>query len=139
MRTMPIPRAGLAACPICHDELLIGEREVWCGAGHRFDRAREGYVNLLRPGKGRKAVIGDDADMVASRRRFLDRGHYRALSEGLRALTRELQDAEPVASFLDVGCGEGSFTRAMLDGLADARPAGDAEPASVALDQKSVV
>ena len=52
----PTP-SRLAACPHCHNPLVLGEREVWCANNHRFDRAREGFVNLLRPGRSRKAVI----------------------------------------------------------------------------------
>lgn len=109
----PTP-SRLAACPHCHNPLVLGEREVWCANNHRFDRAREGFVNLLRPGRSRKAVIGDDADMVTDRRRFLDRGHYRVLSDGLAALVADLAAAQPVGTLLDVGCGEGSFTAAMV-------------------------
>lgn len=103
----------IAACPHCQAPLVLGEREVWCAANHRFDRARGGFVNLLRPGRSRKAVIGDDADMVADRRRFLDRGHYAPLSQGLAALVADLDASESVTTLLDVGCGEGSFTAAM--------------------------
>ncbi|MEL4505282.1 putative RNA methyltransferase [Luteococcus sp. H138] len=113
----PVPAGGIAACPLCHAPLCVADRELWCGNGHRFDKAREGFVNLLRPGKARKAVIGDDADMVADRRRFLERGHYRVLSEGIAGLIRDLGAQRPVESLLDVGCGEGTFTTAMLDAL----------------------
>ncbi|MEL4357016.1 MULTISPECIES: putative RNA methyltransferase [unclassified Luteococcus] len=120
----PVPAAGIAACPVCRSPLGVAERELWCDNGHRFDKAREGFVNLLRPGKARKAVIGDDADMVASRRRFLDRGHYRALSHGLTELVRDLDADARISSLLDVGCGEGTFTAAMLAALpADDSPA----------------
>ncbi|SJN45856.1 putative RNA methyltransferase [Luteococcus japonicus] len=116
---MPASTGGIAACPICHGPLAVEARELWCDKGHRFDKAREGFVNLLRPGKSRKAVIGDDADMVADRRRFLDRGHYQVLSEGIAELVRDLDAERPVESLLDVGCGEGTFTAAMLGALAD--------------------
>lgn len=111
------PRDGLAACPQCRQPLELLPHEMACPNGHRFDRAKQGYVNLLRPGHGRKAVIGDDQEMVASRRRFLDRGHYATLANGLTKLVTELHESEPVGSLLDVGCGEGSFTRAMLEPL----------------------
>lgn len=127
----PVPTGGIAACPVCHQPLGVADRELWCGNGHRFDKAREGFVNLLRPGKSRKAVIGDDAQMVADRRRFLDRGHYRVLSEGIAELVRDLHQESPLQSLLDVGCGEGSFTAAMLDAL----PADDSpSPTRMAFD-----
>ncbi len=99
----------IAACPLCRTALFLAEREVWCANGHHYDRAREGYVNLLRPGKIRKLVSGDDREMVADRRSFLDCGHYRVLAEGLAGLIGELAPA----TLLDVGCGEGTFTRVM--------------------------
>ena len=62
---IPVPSGGIAACPVCRGPLGLADRELWCDNGHRFDRSREGFVNLLRVGHSRKAVIGDDADMVA--------------------------------------------------------------------------
>ncbi len=105
----PVPTGGIAACPVCHGALGIGPRELWCANGPRYDRAREGYVNLLRPGKIRKARSGDDQQMVADRRSFLDRGHYAALADGLADLIADLAPR----TLLDVGCGEGSFTVGM--------------------------
>lgn len=93
------------------------DRTLHCPNRHSFDRAREGFVNLLRPGKSRKAVIGDDAEMVASRRRFLERGHYDALTRGVGQLVADLDGSEPVAGLLDVGCGEGTFTASMVAAL----------------------
>lgn len=69
---------------------------------------------MLRPGKVRKARSGDDTQMVADRRSFLNRGHYRVLAGGLARLVTEMRgDAGPVRTLLDVGCGEGSFTLPM--------------------------
>ncbi len=113
----PTPHPMLA-CPLCREPVAVLERELVCTSNHHFDRAKEGFVNLLRPGRARKEVIGDDADMVAARRRFLDRGHYRCLSEGLAAL---VADVDPTERLLDVGCGEGTFTAAMAP--AGTRPA----------------
>lgn len=114
---LPQTPSPLACCPLCHEPLVVARTELWCGSGHHFDRAKQGFVNLLRPGHARKAVIGDDQEMVAARRRFLDRNHYQVLSDGLRELVTELHARESVGTLLDVGCGEGSFTAAMLDAL----------------------
>ncbi|MFR7670330.1 MAG: putative RNA methyltransferase [Collinsella sp.] len=35
-------------CPVCHEPLVDDERGAACAGGHRFDRAREGYLYLLR-------------------------------------------------------------------------------------------
>lgn len=101
----------MLACPLCREPVEVHPRELVCAGNHHFDRAKEGFANLLRPGRARKEVIGDDADMVASRRRFLDRGHYDCLVQGLGGLVDSL---DPHGRLLDVGCGEGTFTRAMV-------------------------
>lgn len=109
----------ILSCPVCHDALTVADRTARCPQRHSFDQAREGYFNLLSPRQSRRRDMGDDADMVHDRRAFLDRGHYAALSDGLRQWVGELAPG----TLLDVGCGEGSFTRAMLDPIAaeDAR------------------
>lgn len=89
--------------------MAIDGRTFGCDGGHRFDRAREGHVNLLRPGKVRRARSGDDREMVRARRAFLGAGHYRVLREGLATVAGALSPQ----AVLDVGCGEGSFTAAL--------------------------
>jgi 23S rRNA (guanine745-N1)-methyltransferase len=37
----------MLTCPICLAELANTDQGVVCPAGHRFDRARQGYLNLL--------------------------------------------------------------------------------------------
>ncbi|MEO5679108.1 MAG: methyltransferase domain-containing protein [Acidimicrobiales bacterium] len=83
-------------------------RTFGCGAGHRFDRARDGSVDLLQPGRPRRET-GDDADMVRARRALLERGRYDVLIEGLRAIAERLAPN----TVLDVGCGEGTITAAL--------------------------
>jgi len=83
-------------------------RTFGCSRGHRFDRARDGSVDLVRPGHPRRES-GDDADMVRARRAFLDGGRYAVLADGLRVIADRLAPA----TVLDVGCGEGTFTAAL--------------------------
>ena len=56
-------------CPICRAVLKREARSLVCGNRHSFDVAAKGYVNLLR---AFGASHGDNADMVAARRRFLE-------------------------------------------------------------------
>ncbi len=93
-------------CPICGDTLSEAEGgAARCCRGHSFDRAREGYYNLL---VSNSPSHGDNREMLLARRRFLDSGAYRPMAE---ALTQALlEEAEAGAAVLDMGCGEGYYT-----------------------------
>ena len=62
-------------CPLCKGPLLAVGRSLRCPAGHSFDQAAEGYVNLLPVNARRAKDPGDNKEMVAARRRFLQAGH----------------------------------------------------------------
>ena len=102
--------AAIAVCPVCGGELRAGDRTVRCAAGHAFDLARQGYVNLLT---GRTAGTADTAAMVAARAAFLDAGHYAGLARHLGGRAAALAPAGPV---LDAGAGTGHYLAAVLDG-----------------------
>lgn len=80
---------------------------VGCERGHRFDRARQGYIHL---GTGRKLPDGDTADMVAARVSFLEAGHYEPLRTAIAEAVPE--DARLI---VDVGAGPGYYLTAALD------------------------
>ncbi len=82
-------------------------RSLGCGAGHTYDIAREGYVNLLPAGRRRGRRPGDSDEMVDARRRFLASGAYEPLTDALVRLV----SAHAPRLVLDVGCGEGHHTR----------------------------
>ena len=96
----------ILSCPICGKTLVREEKRYACAAGHSFDIARQGYVNLL-VGKNAK-THGDNAQMIASRTRFLSAGYYAPLAEALyEAISRF---ALTGATLLDIGCGDGYYT-----------------------------
>lgn len=102
---------SLFCCPICGAELERGAGEYACPRGHRFDLAREGYVNLLPANRRRSKAPGDDRDMIRARTRFLEGGWYSPLRD---ALCRLLETLAPHArALLDAGCGEGYYTQAL--------------------------
>ncbi len=72
MRRTPAPvrREALALlrCPLCRHGLELLNGSVGCQEGHRFDIARQGYVNLV-------PAPGDTAAMVSAREAFLEAGH----------------------------------------------------------------
>ncbi len=85
-----------------------------CSAGHAFDRAAQGYVNLLaRPA----ASQGDSVAMLEARARFLAQGHFEPLARALVELAGER--VAPVGLFVEVGAGTGYYLARVLDGLAE--------------------
>ena len=57
-------------CPIDASPLMIDGLSLICENGHRFDVARQGYVNLLGPKDKRSKDPGDSKDMVSARAAF---------------------------------------------------------------------
>jgi hypothetical protein len=68
-------------CPVCHKPLTVGPTVANCAKSHTFDRAREGYFNLLLANQKGSNNPGDDRDSVTARREFLAEGHYNFLAE----------------------------------------------------------
>ena len=100
-------------CPHCTQPLEACESGLFCVNGHRFDRAREGYVNLLPVQHKRSKHPGDNAEMVRGRRALHQAQLYRPLAEALCDLVATCTD---VSTLLDIGCGEGYY-----DGMLSAR------------------
>ncbi len=100
-------------CPVCAEGLEMDERGAHCAQGHRFDRAREGYLNLLRSNKGGDSM-GDPKAQARSRRDFLNRGYYEVLRQELVRMVGERASAAPDGlTLLDICCGEGYYTSAL--------------------------
>lgn len=104
-------------CPVCGGALETGPAVWRCPAGHSFDVARQGYVNLLPVQQKHSRQPGDSPAQVRARRAFLAQGHYRPLAEAVADLAAE----EPTASLLDAGCGEGYYLEALGRRLPAAR------------------
>ena len=97
----------MLTCPVCAKTLTLHDKVAACENNHRFDIAREGYVNLLRSSKcGDK--IGDDKIAARSRRDYLNKGYYALLCDALVELF-----AEKSGNVLDICCGEGYYTAAL--------------------------
>ena len=94
-------------CPICSQDLTREETRCICPAGHSFDRARQGYFNLLVSSSPKGH--GDDAKMLLDRRAFLERGHYEPLVDAICECAEPLLSAG--ATVMDAGCGEGYYTQ----------------------------
>ena len=110
--------ADLLACPVCAARsepdvpLAPSGRSVRCAAGHTFDLARQGYVNLA----GRAAPQhADTAAMVAARERFLESGAYDPVADAVVGAAGGLPAG---ATVLEAGAGPGWYLGRLLAGLA---------------------
>jgi len=103
-------------CPVCGEKLDRLPKACVCPNGHSYDLAAEGYIHLLPPNKMHSKIPGDNKEMIASRRRFLESGAYRLFSDKLNELVCEYSPAKsPI--ILDAGCGEGYYTGRLCDDL----------------------
>ena len=94
-------------CPKCKGALTVTDGGVAkCPLGHSYDRAKEGYYNLLLSSAG--GVHGDNREMVQARRAFLDTGAYLPLARRVAELASE--HTPDGGLLLDCGCGEGFYT-----------------------------
>jgi 23S rRNA (guanine745-N1)-methyltransferase len=103
---MPLLRCTVRGCT---GELTMDGAHLRCPRGHAFDRAREGYWNLLQPQDRRSPRAGDRDAAVVARRRWLSRG----FASGLAAALSSRIDALALragARAIDLGCGEGTLT-----------------------------
>ncbi len=108
---------NLLRCPLCGGVMNKDGASLRCGAGHCLDIAKEGYVNLLPPGKGKNAKTGDEKDMLRARRAFLSGGYYGAISDTIGALLHRFLPVGD-AVLCDSGCGEGWHTLRFTQALA---------------------
>ncbi|MBA4503161.1 putative RNA methyltransferase [Marinobacterium marinum] len=97
-------------CPVCREPMRAVDKTLSCLNGHSFDRARQGYWNLLLAQKKRSKAPGDNAAMVQARQRFLEAGHYTPLCQAVGALLERYLPTRTAANLLDLGCGEGWYT-----------------------------
>lgn len=111
--TLGQPVLDALRCSVCGDRLAAAGRSLRCPAGHCFDIAKQGYVNLLHA----KVPSGtaDTAQMVAARVAFLGAGHYAPLAD---AVTRAASDAVAGPGLVvDAGAGTGYYLAAVLEAL----------------------
>ena len=104
-------------CPICQSALTAHENTVRCIYQHSFDRARQGYLNLLPVQHKKSRAPGDNSAMVQARRAFLSAGYYAPLAERFATLMQQRQPQR----WLDIGCGEGYYTAHIAQALPDSQ------------------
>ena len=98
-------------CPIDAAPLVMDELSLVCEHGHRFDVARQGYVNLLGPKDKRSKDPGDSKAMVSARAAFLNASFYQPLADACLDITQDYCStvADGRITLMDAGCGDGYY------------------------------
>jgi 23S rRNA (guanine745-N1)-methyltransferase len=113
---------SILLCPVCKESLQANEsnKSLSCENNHSFDRARQGYLNLLLAHKKKSKNPGDSQEMVIARQAFLNSDFYRPISDSLNQIIVDsaLKLEKPI-QVLDIGCGEGYYSQRMHHSLSD--------------------
>ncbi|MBC7765621.1 MAG: methyltransferase domain-containing protein [Hyphomonadaceae bacterium] len=101
---------SIIKCPVCGQPLEIQPNGCTCAKNHQYDKAKQGYCNLLLSNQRFSKQPGDSKEMVLSRKSFLSKGYYQPLADKLCASIAEYvgRKAQPY-HVLDAGCGEGYY------------------------------
>lgn len=101
--------ASAFACPICQEALDLVQQSLACPNLHSFDLAKFGYVNLAPQVKASKDY---DKENFQNRQLVLENGFYDHI---LNALSECLSPLAYPANILDIGCGEGYYSRSLQE------------------------
>ena len=106
-------------CPIDAASLVMNELSLVCEHGHRFDMARQGYVNLLGPKDKRSKDPGDSKEMVSARAAFLNADFYQPLADACLDITLDYCSTvvDGRITLVDAGCGDGYYLKHIQENL----------------------
>ena len=105
--------ASAFACPICRENLTLVESSLKCENRHSFDLAKFGYVNLAPQ---IKQSANYDKENFQNRQQILEAGFYQAILEAVSDLLSNSKNAKTI---LDIGCGEGFYSRKLQESHSD--------------------
>ncbi len=105
--------ASAFSCPICQENLTLVESSLKCSNRHSFDLAKFGYVNLAPQ---IKQSANYDKENFQNRQQILEAGFYQAI---LEAISELLASSETSTTVLDIGCGEGFYSRKLQESHSD--------------------
>ena len=101
--------ASAFACPICQEALDLVQQSLACPNRHSFDLSKFGYVNLAPQVKASKDY---NKENFQNRQLVLENGFYDHI---LNALSECLSPLAHPANILDIGCGEGYYSRSLQE------------------------
>ena len=105
--------ATVFSCPFCQENLALVETSLKCNNRHSFDLAKFGYVNLAPQ---IKQSANYDKENFQNRQQILEAGFYQAILEAVSDLLSNSKNAKTI---LDIGCGEGFYSRKLQENHPD--------------------
>lgn len=91
-------------CPICGNKLSLSGNSLICSENHNFDISKKGYVDFILNNRQQKNY---DLESFENRHLILERGMYDHIADKLIKLIEDLS----IKTTLDVGCGEGYYSK----------------------------
>lgn len=104
----------MLVCPLCKSPLTQESSRYLCPNQHSFDRSKTGVVQLNRFQSAK--AHGDNKELILARQRFLSTQTYAPIRQ---ALIEQLKRFD-FKSLVDLGCGEGYYTHAILQAFPEA-------------------
>ena len=92
-------------CPICKKTVEIQGNSLICGNKPCFDFSKHGYINLLLKSKPQ---MNYDKQSFENRNQVLEGGMYEGI---LEKIVQFILSTSSIKNILDVGCGEGFYSR----------------------------
>ena len=115
---------GLFHCPICVADMTLRDKSQFvCRAGHTFDLAKQGYVNLAPQAHTTKY----DKELFAARSHVMASEFFGPVVDFIAKAIQERLGDKNKLTVLDAGCGEGTHLMNVLGTL-------DGEPIGVGID-----
>jgi 23S rRNA (guanine745-N1)-methyltransferase len=99
-------------CPLGEASLALDDGGLVCTVGHRFDIARQGYVNLLA---GAAPAAADTAAMVEARARVQAAGYHQPITDALLATVADGLPDGVDGTVLELGAGTGAHLAQVLE------------------------
>lgn len=115
-----LDNSTILICPVCAEPLSQYNKSYGCLNNHSFDKAKQGYVNLLLANQKNSLQPGDNKEMVASRLAFLKQDYYLSISQALNTIIYKnisLSINNPYLNIADLGCGVGYYLSALKNYL----------------------
>ena len=94
-------------CPVCNEVMSEKKNLLLCVNNHSFDRAKQGYYNVLITNSSSEKIKGDSAEMLKARQKLFSNGYYEVVSDEINNTVRNYIKEHMI--ILDIGSGVGYY------------------------------